>query len=132
MVFEIAVWNESMPRLTQRDLDRYFAAGTGTRLWVGIKIFEDDRNNPPSHRWWAGWATRDRAPNGAFLNSATLHAESMPIVQTHNQLLYLATNPLIFHLDVAILLNPMAIPNGYPQTLDLNMEEIRRLALSIL
>src|SRR5438046_1254116 len=51
LVLEVAVANESMPRLTQIDLARYFAAGTGTRAWVGIKIFKDNRNIPPVHRW---------------------------------------------------------------------------------
>ena len=31
--------NESMQRLMQIDLARYFAEGTGTHVWVGIKIF---------------------------------------------------------------------------------------------
>lgn len=133
LVFEVAVSNETMPTLTQRDLDRYFAAGTGTRLWLAVKVFLDDRNNPPTHRWWAGWAARNRGPNGNFLNSATIHPESMAIVTNHNALLSAATNPpMIFHLDVAILLDPMPIPIGYPNTLDINMEEIRRVASAIL
>jgi len=39
---------------------------------------------------------------------------------------------MIFHLDVAILLDPMPIPAGYPNTLEVNMEEIRRVASAIL
>jgi hypothetical protein len=42
LVFEVAVSNESMPTLTQRDLDRYFSAGTGTRLWLAVKVFRDN------------------------------------------------------------------------------------------
>jgi hypothetical protein len=133
LVLEVAVLNEMMPVLTQIDLGRYFAAGTGTRAWLGVEIFYDDRNNPPTHRWWCGWATRDRAHNGAFLNSATLHAESMPIVATHNTPLATPTNPpLIFRIDVGILVHPMPIPQGYPATLDVNMELARQLALSLM
>jgi hypothetical protein len=132
-VLEVAVSNETMPVLSQIDLGRYFAAGTGTRAWLGVEIFCDDRNNTPTHRWWCGWATRDRAQNGAFLNSATLHAESMPIVASHYTPLATPTNPpLIFHIDVGIVVHPMPIPQGYPATLDVNMELVRQLALSLM
>ena len=133
LVLEVAVSNETMPTLTQIDLGRYFAIGTGTRAWLGIEIFRDDRNNPQTHRWWCGWATRDRAQNGTFLNSATLNAESMPIVASHNASLARPTNPpLIFHIDVGILIHPMPIPQSYPATLDVNMELLRQLALSLM
>jgi hypothetical protein len=55
IVFEVAVKNESMSTLTMTDVDRYFAIGTGTRIWLGIIIFEENRKTPPIHRWWAGW-----------------------------------------------------------------------------
>jgi hypothetical protein len=93
LVFEVAVSNKTMPILTQRDLERYFAAATGTRLWLGVEIFLDDRD-----------------PDGNFLNSAIIHPESMVIVANHNALLSVATNPpTIFHLDVTILPDPMPI-----------------------
>lgn len=122
-----------MPTLTGVDLQRYFAAGTGTRAWIGLKIFCDSRNNPPNHKWWSGWAHRDRAPNGAFLDSATLHPESMPIVATNNAPLANATNPpLTFNLDVAMIIHPMPIPQNYPAILSIDMEEIRELALGLM
>jgi hypothetical protein len=133
LVLEVAVSNETMPILTQTDLGRYSAAGTGTRAWIGVKIFPDDRNNPPTHRWWCGWATRDQAQNGAFLNSATFHAESMPIVGTYNRPLTTPTNPpLVLHIDVDILVHPMQRPQGYPATLDIDMELVRQLELSLM
>ena len=49
LVLEVAVSNETIPTLTQIDLERYFAIGTGTRAWLGIEIFCDDRNNPRTH-----------------------------------------------------------------------------------
>ena len=71
LVLEVAVSNEMMPILTQTDLGRYFAAGTGTRVWLGVKIFLDNRNNPPTHRWWCGWATRDQVQKRPLINSAS-------------------------------------------------------------
>jgi len=76
---------------------------------------------------------RGQAANGTFLNSATLHAESLPIVTTRNQPFSTPTNPpLIFDLDVAVLVYPMPIPTGYPATLDVNMEDFRQLAMLVM
>jgi hypothetical protein len=116
-----------MLRLTQIDLARYFAAGTGTRAWIGIKIFKDDRNTPPVHRWWCGWAARDFV-GGLFLNSATMHAESMPILATSNVPISTPT-AITFHIDVDLLLHPMPRPQGYPGTLDIDMELVRQSAI---
>jgi len=67
--FEIAICNETLPRLFG-DLGRYFQAGTGTRYWMGIKVF---KNDPPEViRWWAGHALRDQDPQtNMFLDSYT-------------------------------------------------------------
>jgi hypothetical protein len=67
LLVEVMVSNEPIPVLTQIDLGRYFAIGTGTQAWLGVNICCDGRNNHPSHRWWYGWATRDQGPNGVFL-----------------------------------------------------------------
>lgn len=127
LVLEVAVSNESMPQLTQIDLARYFALGTGTRAWIGIKIFKDDRNTPPVHRWWCGWASRDFV-GGVFLNSATMHPESMPILATNNIPISIPT-AITFHIDVDLLLHPMPRPQGYPGTLNIDMELVRRRAV---
>ena len=42
LVFEVAVSNESMPTT---DLNRYFGPGTGTRAWIGIKVFKNANSN---------------------------------------------------------------------------------------
>ena len=133
LVLEVAVGNETMPRLTQIDLIRYFAAGTGTRAWVGIKIFKDHQNIPPVHRWWCGWATRDSI-NGQcqFLNSATMHAESMPILTINKYAPISMPTNIIFHIDVDLLLHPIPRPQGYPRTLNIDMELVRQLAILIL
>ena len=39
--FEMAIDNETLPRLLGH-LERYFQAGTGTRYWMGIKVFKND------------------------------------------------------------------------------------------
>src|SRR5271169_2172103 len=96
------------PPLHKSTLLVTFAAGTGTRAWIGVKVFCDDRNNLSQPRWWCGWATRDQLPNGTFLDSATMHAESMPIAATHNELITTPTNPrLVFHIDIGIIVHPM-------------------------
>ena len=46
LVVEVAICNEFMPQLAVTDLVHYFAPGTGTRMWVGIKIWKS------SKRWW--------------------------------------------------------------------------------
>ena len=46
LVLEVAVSNETMPTPTQTDLGRYFAAGTGTRVWLGVKIFRRYSKQP--------------------------------------------------------------------------------------
>lgn len=48
LVLEVALSNESMPQFIDVDLPRYFAAGTGMRCRIGIKVFKDSRNNPLS------------------------------------------------------------------------------------
>jgi hypothetical protein len=130
LVLEVAVSNESMSHLTQVDLVRYFAPGTGTRAWMGIKVFKDKQNVPPIHRWSAGWAARDQA-NGQFLDRASLDAESMPIVPTNNIAVSILTN-IIFHIDVNLLLSPMPRPVGYPPTLDIDLEIIRQTIISVI
>jgi len=47
LVFEVALSDESMPTLTQRDLDRYFSAGTESRSSL-------QPPNPPSVGWLGG------------------------------------------------------------------------------
>ena len=129
LVFEVAVSNETMPKLAEIDLERYFAPGAGTRGWVGVKIFRDDRNTPPNHRWWCGWASRDFDPNTTtFLNTATLNPESMPGLATNNAPLSTPTN-IVFHIDVDMLIHPITKPAEYPSMLNLDMERVRRKAV---
>ncbi len=122
LVLEVAVSNETMPTLTQTDLARYFVAGTGTRWWVGIKVF---KNPGGTNRWWAGHASR-RFTHGQFQNAADFSPESMPIVQSYNIDLNAPTQ-LVFHITVATLIHPCQPPANYPATLDIDLENIRQL-----
>jgi hypothetical protein len=133
LVFEVSVSNESMRQLSITDFNRYFAAGGGTRAWMGIKLFKDTRNpNPnPVHRWWVGWAKRDKNNAGAFLDSATLHTESFPVVASHNVPVSTPCN-IVFHIDTTILFEPMLKPPGYPPTINIDLELIRQVILESL
>ena len=129
LVFEVAVHNESIPTLTGTDLSRYFGLGTGTRAWIGIKIFKNSDPNG-THRWWCGWAKR-MVVNGQFVDLAEMSNESWPIVPNYNVDLNLPTNT-VFHIDVALLVAPLQPPQGYPPTLNLDLEVIRQLIIESL
>jgi hypothetical protein len=106
---------------------RYFAAGTGTRWWVGIEVFKDPDG---TNRWWAGHASQ-RIVNGQFHNVADISPESMSIIQTNNVDLNIPA-PLMFRIQVSTLIHPCASPANYPATLDINLENIRQLIVSLL
>jgi hypothetical protein len=129
LVLEVAVSDETMPALVGRDLQRYFGPGTGTRSWVGFKIFKSARIGGV-HRWWAGHATR-RFLQGVFLDEAELSEESMAQVAKNDQAITEPTDK-IFHIDVATLIHPCPVPPNYPATLNINLEEIRVLILSVI
>jgi hypothetical protein len=123
LVLEVAVGHESIPHLTATDLNKYFGPGIGTRCWIGVKIFKATNGN---HRWWAGIAYRARTPNGTFLDAPDMSPESIPIVASHNTPITTPTN-IIFYVDVATLIDPSQPPSNYPATLNLDLEEIRRV-----
>ena len=81
LVLKVAAGHESMPQLTGTDLNKYFGPGTGTRCWIGVKIYKATNGN---HRWWAGIAYRACTPNGTFLDAPDMSPESMPSVASHN------------------------------------------------
>jgi hypothetical protein len=112
-----------MPTLTNNDLGRYFGPGTGTRVWLGVKIFKKSAPHLP-HRWWFGMAVRDQV-NAVFQNSCTMSANSLPIVNSYNQLL---SQPVmtIFQIDVNILFYPFPRPVNYPPYFDVDMEIVRQ------
>ena len=113
-----------MPRLTQTDLNNYFAPGTGTRAWVGIKIWVHTTSN--HHTWWAGWATRAKDANGQWLDQPLMMPQSMPLRPTHNASIYLSVPQLVFPIDVDELIHPCQRPVP-PRYLNINLEQIRLL-----
>ena len=125
LVLEVEVSNESMPTLVETDLAKYFAPGTGTRAWIGIKVFKSSSANG-THRWWAGWARR-KMVNGQFLDQPELSKESMPRIMDNVPI----TQPtsLVFHIDVFTLLHPCQTPANYPVTIDINLEDVRQVIL---
>ena len=126
LVLEVAVSNGSLPTLVETDLAKYFGPGTGTRAWVGIKVFKSTSLNG-THRWWAGWARR-RMVNGQFIDQPNLSQESMPRVNTNKVPITQPTN-LVFHIDVFTLLHPSQAPANYPATIDINLEDVRQVIL---
>jgi hypothetical protein len=55
--FEVSICGEYLTQLAVTDVQRYFLPGTGTRWWLGVKVFKKDL--PKVTRWWAGHALRD-------------------------------------------------------------------------
>jgi hypothetical protein len=68
-------------------------------------------------------ATRDQV-NGAFVNSATISANSLPIVDSHNRLLSIPVN-IVFQLDLDLVFQPLPRPPRYPRYVSLDMEVVR-------
>ena len=129
LVLEVVVSHESMITGTGTDLAKYFGPGTGTRCWIGIKVFKAATPTGTS-RWWAGYALRKRV-NGVFVNQPDMNAESMGIVASNNVSIHQPTN-IVFHIDVATLIDPCQRPPNYPATLDINLEEVRQVIVDCL
>jgi hypothetical protein len=126
IVLEVAVSNESMPMLTNIDLIKYFGPGTGTRCWIGLKLFK--ANTPTgTTRWWAGYAMRKRV-NGVFVDEPDISVESMPIVATNNVPVTQLTN-ITFHVNVDTIIDPCQRPPAYPATIDIDLEEVRQVII---
>jgi hypothetical protein len=115
--------------LVETDLAKYFAPGTGTRAWVGIKVFKSTSLNG-TPRWWTGWARR-RMIDGQFVDQPDLSQESMPRVNTHNIPITQPTN-CVFHIDIFTLLHPCQAPANYPATIDIILEDLRQLILALI
>jgi len=124
---EVAICNEPLIKLLS-DMARYFQGGTGTRYWIGVKVF---KNDPPGKvRWWAGHALRDRDPqSNAFLNSATLQPGSMSTTLTRNADISIAVPGLQFSVDLATLLDPLPVPQGCPAQFVFDIERLRQVAV---
>ena len=69
--------------------------------------------------------------NGQFVDLPEMSVESWPILHNYNVDLSVPTNT-VFHIDVAPLVAPLQPPQGYPPTLDLDLEQIRQCITAVI
>jgi hypothetical protein len=62
--------------------------------------------------------------DGVFQNSATITANSLPIVDSHNQVLSQTVNTVLL-VDVDLLFSPFPRPATYPRHINVDMELVR-------
>jgi hypothetical protein len=127
IVFEIAVFNESLKKLEQVDRARYFTATTGVRWWIGCKVFKQPQNSGKTNRWWFGHAKRDKV-NGTFVNSSTLQPGSMmvPAPPNPNRDIGLVYNQTLC-IDLTYLLDPVPLPPNCPAFLRIDADAFRQV-----
>ena len=127
IVFEIAVFNESLKKLEQVDRARYFSASSGVRWWVGCKVFKTPQNSGTTNRWWIGHARRDKV-NGTFVNSSTLQNGSMTIPPRPkgNRDINLVYNQTL-DIDIAYILDPVPLPPNCPAIIRIDAEALRQV-----
>lgn len=94
----------------------YFQAGTGTRYWIGVKVF---KNDPPGvKRWWAGHALRDRDPQtNMFLDSYTFQTWSM---RTDFHRKGISTSPSLAYSSSSTL-QPYSTPSPFCRVMRLKL-----------
>ena len=118
IVVEVAVNNES-PTILQAFAQRYFAASTSVRLYVGVKIWLAEK------RFWVGWG--ERRPNGTGCR-LTSNMAWPPNAWS-------ITNPvnLVYQIPIATVYGQgIPIPANAPATLDISVEEIRREIIEVI
>ena len=122
--FEVSICHESPTELAVIDVQRYFLPGTGTRWWLGVKVFKKDP--PKVTKWWAGHALRD-LQNGTFQNSFTFQSGSMALGLPKNADITVPVPGLQFAAPLATLLHPLAIPQGYATHIIFDIEWLRQI-----
>ena len=123
LCFEIATKNETLLKLDDRDFLRYFETASGCNVWIGVKMFID-KNGQGNHRWWCGWAYRDRNPNNTFANSGTLSPESFP-----QDLLLATPTAITFTIPTNLLFGNITMPANCPPNFTFPCERFRRLLM---
>lgn len=125
LCFEIAVEHESIPTLVDDDTARYFAAGSGTRTWFGVKLLLD-KTGQANHRWYCAQKDRDWDPTtNSYLNTATINPASFPRVTHHNRLLSIPVPGQQLSIDVQHLIRPIPLPANQPPTFTVDLEALR-------
>lgn len=118
IVVEIAVNNES-PAVLQAFAQRYFAASTSVRLYIGVKIWLAGK------RFWVGWGERRANGTGCRLQSNMAWPPNA----------WSVTNPvnLVYQIPMTTVYGPgIPIPANSPATLDISVEEIRQEIISVI
>lgn len=118
IVVEVAVNNEG-PATIQAFAQRYFAASTSVRVWVGVKIWL------ASQRFWVGWGERRPAGHGCRIHSS--------MSWSPNAWSFTAPVNIVYHIPMATVYGPgIAIPPDVPPTLDIDVEEIRQEIVGVI
>jgi hypothetical protein len=134
LCFEIAVEHESIRTLVDTDTARYFAAGSGTRTWFGVKLLLD-KTGQGNHRWYCAQKDRDWDPTtNSYLNTATINPASFPRVpQGHpNRLLSVPVPGQQLSIDVQHLIRPIPLPANQPATFTVDLEALRLKIIEVL
>ena len=119
--FEVSICYESLTELAVTDVQRYFLPGTGTRWWLGVKVFKKDP--PKVTRWWAGHALRD-LQNGTFQNSFTFQPGSMALGLPRNADINVPVPGLQFAAPLATLFHPLPVSQGYASHIIFDIKQL--------
>ena len=118
IVVEVAV-NDEDPDMLQAFAQRYFAASTSIRLWVGVKIWLTE------NRFWVGSGERRPTGTGCCLTSAMAWPPNAWSITTPVNLVY--------QIPMATVYGPgIIIPANAPATLDVSVEEIRQEIIDVI
>lgn len=118
IVIEVAVNHESPQKLLDY-ADRYFSAMSSVRIWIGVKVWVAGEN------FWCGWGERASGGTGA-----TIHT-TMPWSSNHHSI----HNPVntIYQIPMNKIYGPgIQLPPNAPNTLDINVDDIRQEILDVL
>ena len=99
---------------------------------LAIKVFKKTSPNG-INRWWCGCALRKQV-NGVFSDGYEFSKESMVIEEDmeRNAPVEETKKGLIFRLPVEWIISPYKKPEGYPETIEVDMEEVRLLIESLI
>jgi hypothetical protein len=126
LAIEVAAYS---PPIIEFDTVGYFAAGTGTRTWIGVKIFIDE-SGAGQHRWYCAQMDRDfDVVNNRFLDSGTVQPGSFA---SENELVSTPIPGQKFQIDVARLIHPIPLPPTQPAYFFVDLEDFRILVLRFL
>lgn len=118
IVVEVAVQNESSTEIIDI-MERYFSATTSVRVWIGMKVWLQDR------KFWVAWAHRHPTGTGGVLQS------QMQFPPHHASF----DNPVnvIYSIPSQTVYGPgIALPPNSPLNLIIDCEQVRVAILDAL